>query len=378
MLDKHQKSIVSPRIYSLNTELWVTEDDCWKRFGWRWDLTLYNRQHVGIPDSPAISSYCIAVRKDWFDNIGGFDCGIGFGGEGEDIEFSLRSWLFGGFVFVCDDSYIATRQYQHNRRIEDVARIVEAWLPSYISRFLAACDIPDDLKIGRINNLLDFQDKLVRTPEWFFEVVQPELGAVYDLRGIAAGKSIAVVGCGPSMDYIESALINRYDIIIGVDYMGLSFDCDYVVADSSDAVVELKSKYSASSFVVPFFLFDRASASYISTNKVIADSVQFELSDEVGRVSGITPPFCNFEQSFHTAVNFALFLGPRRVTLFGCDNKLIEGKSHSASVGYYDDGCLWSHSDSTRRKFAMYEYGIEKLGKLACSVGIPLIRMNHA
>jgi hypothetical protein len=289
--------------------------------------------------------------------------------------------LFGGSVLVSDDSYVAVRHQVDvgKKSLNNAARMVEVWLSPYAGRFFAARGIsPSDVKTGRLAGLLQLQKKQVKSAEWFIDAIQPELGRIYDFRNSASGKSVGVVGWGYSADLVDQAVINRCDILIGVDYMGLAHECDYVITDSTNVVVELKAEYPNSSFVVPFSLIDKASASYVPSGEVVDGCVQFELMRETGKIDGVTPPFCNFEQSLHTAIQFALFLNPKSVTLFGCDNKLISGRSHSAKIGYYDDGRLWSDSEATRQRYSFFEYGIARLGNLAASLGIPLIRMNHA
>jgi|3_EtaG_2_1085321.scaffolds.fasta_scaffold00047_57 hypothetical protein len=376
---KGSNSLVSPRIHTLNTDFWSTENESWRRFGWRWDLSLYSRQMLRNSESPAVSSNCIAVTADWFEHLGGFDEGM-VAGVGEDIELSIRSWLFDGKVEVEDDSLIAVRSEIDNSRhtINNLARIVEIWMPKYSSRFYSARDVkPSELDTGKLSNLMMLQDRQIHKISWFLERCQPELGDVYDLRGTASGKSVAVIGPGASVDLIDPSLIYRHDLIISVDYMGMAFESDYVVTDLSHVAVELRSRYRDRQFVLPLALADRTSAEFIAAGEVVVDCYQFELSGLRGRVISDSPPFCNFEQSLHSAVNFALFLNPRTISLFGCDNKIVGDRSHSAKIEYYDDGRLWPDSDATRRKFAYSEFGIGQLGNLAYSLGIPLIRMNH-
>lgn len=377
---KDSKSLVSPRIHTLNPEFWSTENTSWRRFGWRWDLSLYSRPPLLTAESPTISSNCIAVSSSWFEHLGGFDEGMKNGG-GEDIELSLRSWMFDGSCEIEDDSYIAVGQQEDNSKntVNNLGRIVEMWLPKYSSRFLVSRNLKHgELNIGRLSNLMAIQDKRVHSEEWFIQRCQPELGTLYDLCGVASEKSVAVVGYGPSIDLVDPSWIYKHDIVIAVDYMGLEFDADYVVTDSSHVAIELRSTYKPDQFVLPFALSDRTSATFIPANGVVDGCHQFELMNIRGKVISECPPFCNFEQSLHAAVNFALFLKPRTISLFGCDNKIIGGRSHSAKIEYYDDGKLWPDSDATRRKFQYFDYGVDQLGRLAHSLGIPLVRVGHA
>jgi hypothetical protein len=380
MLNNDDSALVSPVVHTLDIPLWTTEVSRWRRFGWRWDLNIYDRAFAGRPDSPAISSYCIACDRRWFTEIGGFDQGMD-NGAGEDIEIALRSWLFGGSVKVADDSLIAVAlELDYGpHTVNNLARIVEAWLPGQASRFYGARGlVPQDVNTGRLNNLLRLQEKQKRPIEWFLSTRQPELFSIYDLKGAAVGRSVAVIGPGASLDYVNFALINRHDIVIGVDYVGLLFDCDYVITDSIHIISELRSKYSDQKFVVPVVLHDRQAGRPLAAAELLPLSQQFEMAQSGVALTSADPPLCNFDNMVLTAAHFALFLGPTAVTVFGCDNKIIGGKSHTSKIEYYDNGQIWPDSESTRRKFAFYEYGLDQLGRLAHACNIPLLRVCHA
>jgi len=379
-LNDRPQSIVSPIVHTLDLSLWSSTPSRWKRFGWRWDLNLYDRICPVGNESPAISSYCIACTKSWFNEIGGFDSGMNSGG-GEDIELSLRCWLLGGSVHVCDDSIISVAlelDYNTNT-INNLARIVEAWMPEYATNFYNAHRI-DKTKIitGRLTNLIKAQEKQRRAFEWFLNTKQPELIGVYGLKSAATNKNIAVVGCGPSLDYINHAMINRHDVIIGVDYAGLLFDCDFVMTDTLHVAIELQKKYDESKLVVPTMLYNRIIGEIVPTSELLPSANQFEYANKNSVIVSVDPPFCDFDNIALTAIHFALFLNPSNVTIYGCDNKIVDGKSHTSRIEYYDGGKLWPDNDGTRRRFALYEYGIDQLGKIAVNVGIPLIRVSHA
>lgn len=380
ILEVQPKALVSPVVYTLDLNLWTTEVSRWKRFGWRWDLNLHDRAHSNNPDSPAISSHCIACTKEWFDHIDGFDDGMG-PGSGEDVELSLKSWLLGGSVLVCDDASIAVALEvdRSSGTINNLARIVEAWMPAYATHFYNANNINhSQVVVGRLTNLVKVQEKQTRSIEWFLATKQPELLGIYNLKSSASKKNIAIVGPGPSLDYLNSALINRHDIIIGVDYAGLLFDCDYVMTDVAHIAIELQKNYSEQKFVVPIVLQNRIAGEMTSTSELLPSAIQFEMAPRNSTPISLEPPFCDLDNMVLTAIQFALFLNPESVTVYGCDNKIVGGKSHTSKSEYYDDGKLWVDNENTKRQFALYEYGIDQLGRLAIAAGIPLLRVSHA
>lgn len=379
-LEGDPKALVSPVVYTLDLGLWMTESSRWRRFGWRWDLNIYDRTYVGSDDSPAVSSYCIAVTKEWFDYIGCFDQGMHIG-SGEDIEISIRSWLLGGSVRVCDDSVVSVAlELDYGvKTLSNLARIVEAWFPGRATHFYNSRGLkPQDLDIGRLGNLTRLQAKMKRSVEWFLNTKQPELFSIYDLKGSATGKNIAIVAPGPSLDVINAALIQRHDIIIGVDYTGLLFDCDFVMADAVHVIVELKKKYQDHKFVAPIAVQDRSSGTLVAMADVAPLAQQYELTQGGTTPTSVDPPLCDFESLALSAVHFALFLNPSSVTIYGLDNKIIGGRSHTSKIDYYDDGRLWPDAESSRRRFALCEYGLDQLGRLAHAAGISLLRLSHA
>ena len=377
-----ENRLASPVVHTLDMNLWASEDNRWERFGWRWDLEFYNRTAFRAKETPAISSYCFAVTKDWFNSLGKFDSGMQ-GGYGEDIELSLRNWLFGGRCVTVESSTVAAalRADSGSKTTQNLARIVEAWMPDYATNFYQSRGLEQSqINCGRIDNLLNLQKYQKKSIEWFLSYLQPELFGVYKLKGTASGKSVAVVGPGASVDMLNPAFINRHDIIIGVDYVGSLFDCDYVVTDTAHVVVELRKTYSDEKLVLPVALENRMAGTYDSAASIAPGAIQFELGQRGSVQESLTlnPPFCNFENPTLAAVHFALYLNPEYITLFGCDNKIILGRSHSAKIEYYDGGVLWPDSDATRKKFAFYEFGLDRLSQLAQRSGISLFRMNHA
>lgn len=375
LLKSDYKCVCSPIIYTLDLAAWSAEPSRWRRFGWRWDLNLYDRQYVGSDDSPSISSNCVVVTKQWFNEIGGFDDGM-VAGSGEDIDFSIKTWLLGGSVKMCDGSAIsAALEFDYNERtVDNLARIVETWMPSYATHFYASRGIKQDqLTFAKIR---DFSSRQERPIEWFLAKLQPELLNVYGLRGSAAGKSVAIVYPGASLDFINQAVVQRHDFVIGIDYAGLMYQCDFVLSDSVVVLSELQKSYGQRSLLIPLLLHDR-SGGYVAAGEAFPEAQHLELA--VGNSIPVVsePPFCNFGHLGLTAVHLALFLNPASITVYGVDNKLVNGQSHASRQKFYDDGKILEDSEALRRRFAVYEYGFDCLGRLASSLNIPVLRMNH-
>lgn len=375
-LHQNEQSIVSPVVYDLDVHLWASGELRWRRPAWRWDLRLYDRRLTSGTESPALSAYCLVMRRSWFEHLGGFDSGMVDEG-GEDIELTLRSWLLGGSAHVVDDSEIAATS-SPSPNLTNLMRTVEAWMPTHARYFYQARDL-DQLatNCGRLHNLVGLQELQQRPFSWFLQHLAPELNGLYDLRGSAAGKTIAVVAPGPSLDCLNSAFVNRHDLVVGVDFAANLFACDFIVTDAVHVVGEVRNKAGRARFVLPTVLANLHAGRWEATSLVLPEAIQYELGQPGVGPTGVDPPFCNYENAVLSAIHFALFLRPKSITVFGFDNQIINGKSHTSRLEYYDNGEVWPDSEGTRRRFAVYERAFTELGQLARKNSISLIRVNH-
>jgi GT2 family glycosyltransferase len=378
-LDDDEGAILSPVVYDLDVDFWSSDGFPVGAYGWRWDLKLRPKPY-NVNGSPSISSACIAIKKSRFDEIGGFDDKMK-PGDGEDIEISLKNWLLGGKVKIVKDSEIAIKKSDvgnNNNTLYNLSRIAEVWLGKYASFYYESRDIkPADVDTGRLNNLVEIQEKQKKNFKWFLDNYQPELISVYDLKHTAHNKTIAIVAEGPSIDCIDPSTINKHDILIGVDHIGTVFKCDYVTTHISNIAVELMKSYKHDQILVPTVLSSYSDQQWVAES-LSEDLIRFEL-DEMGVVPRkISPPFCNFGSAIHSAIHFASFLGPRQIFLYGMDNKFIGGKSHTSKIELYNNGNYWPDDENIQNKFRFYDHGVDQLSKLLLENKISLIRINHA
>jgi len=75
-----------------------------KGYGFRWrnaylDIEWLSQKMADAYPVPMVGSGCMAVKKDSFDEIGGFDSGmVNYGCE--DAEICIRTWLLGYKIFI--------------------------------------------------------------------------------------------------------------------------------------------------------------------------------------------------------------------------------------------------------------------------------------
>jgi len=360
---------------------WSFDKVRWNKFGFRWDLDLIcKRDNVNEPTSETavLSSYCIVGKTARFKAIGGFDNGMQIG-CGEDLEISIRNWMMGGKCRVVLGSKIAiTPRIANENDIINKARIAEMWFGKRKQHFYDCSNIKSsDVKTGRLNNLCHLANKFERTFSWYIENHQPEIGRLYDLPKWS-GKSVGIVSNGYSIDVIDSATINRHDILIGVDFMGSLFECDYVVTNDVSVIEVINDYYKQKEIMLPVKVTDVNNGRYVNYKDISPQANVFETSGNIMSDSNDdNPPFIDYNDNTMYAAQIALFMRPREIVIYGLDNKIINGKSHTSNIEYYNGGDVLADNSVTRKHFANVEYGLSRLGIIASKKGINLLRMSH-
>lgn len=375
--DLNDNNIVTPLVHLLDVNIWQSLNNRWERFGWRWDFNLSHRQLTDINKStPSVSCYCLAIAKTRYDQLGGWDTGMD-AGSGEDIELSLRNWIMGGSCIISEQSTIATAAHRKSAgdSLRNINRIVQAWLPEYEDNVKAYyAELP---AAGKINNLIKLEEQRTKTNLEVLRRLQPELLGVYELRRDINGKSLALIAPGASFDYLNRTMINRNEVLIGIDYMGMLIDCDYVITDNVNIIKELKKKYAGDKFILPMIISNKILGKHELAEEVCPGCHLIE-QKQYGQLDiSVNPPFVDVDNIAITALNIALFFKPEIINIYGLDYRLINGRSHTSHVGYYDDGMIMPETETTKTKYEFNEYVLHKLGDLAIANNTPVIRVNH-
>lgn len=377
----NELDLISSEICGLDRLHWSFDKVSWNKFGFRWDLDLIcKRENINEPtgETAVLSAYCIAGKVSRFKAIGGFDGGMKIG-QGEDLEISIRNWMMGGKCLVVLGSKIAiTPRIANDNDVANKARIAELWFGKRKQHFYDSLDIkPGDVKAGRLNNLSHLANKFTRTFNWYIEDHQPEIGRLYDLPKWS-GKSVGIVSNGHSIDVIDSATINRHDILIGVDFMGSLFECDYVVTNDVAVVEVISDYYKQKEIMLPVKVTDVNNGRYVHYKDFLPQANVFETSSNIMTDSkNANPPFIDYNDNTMYAAQIAMFMKPREIIIYGLDNKIIDGKSHTSKIEYYNGGSVLADNAVTRKHFANVEYGLSRLGIIASKKGISLLRMSH-
>jgi glycosyltransferase involved in cell wall biosynthesis len=390
MVEDDYKCIGVPLTKSLNPEEWKENPGASRKAGWHWNLDFYWREDNSTDTTPMFSGHCLAFSKQWWEESGGFDMGMDQWG-GENIEFSLRTWLCGGSIRISEDSWCAHwfRKAFQNYKVSGAAllrnktRIAEVWFDEpYKSYFYDAIGRqPGAINFGDIRERQAIRERLqVKDLDWFLHTLQPELCNIYKLKDKFAGKKFAILGAGPSMNYIDwDAVRNRFDVIIGVNYIGLKYPCDYVLFhDAKPALDVLNSgQYKPDQLMVPIRMQGgvRRWSRDFNPDWCI---YKFGAQDQDKPLKKKGSPFFKHATSAHTAAHVAAFMGAGSVTMFGCDGKLVDGQSHTDIVSNYREGNYWNPTDKTTLNFLNHiGKGHAMLDEAFKKWGVPLMRIGY-
>jgi hypothetical protein len=175
-------TIVVPGTRSLDPEKWESFGIEGFKTVWDWDLEF--KWAVGEnPYTPAVAGHCFAFNKDWWEKAGRFDDGMEIWG-GENIEFPLRTWLFGGSVECVRESHVShwfkkTFQYDFPGMVlaKNKARVAEVWFDEYKEVFYNKIRVPrGSINFGDLRERLRIKHKMQEKPfKWFMKEVSISL-----------------------------------------------------------------------------------------------------------------------------------------------------------------------------------------------------------
>lgn len=389
-LKKNYNCIAVPLTRGLDAPTWSETTAAYAKTGWRWNLDFNWIQDDGTDVTPAMAGHCFAFTKQWWQEIGGFDTGMYKWGC-ENIEFSLRTWLAGGTVEIIRDSVVAhwfknTFNYEFDTTTleQNKARIAEVWFGDYKQLFYQSIrKKPGDIKFGDISEREVIRDRIQKRPfQWFLDNFLPDLQGIEMLKNKHANKRVAVLGAGPSLDHVTKGMLADFDVVIGVNYNAIVFDCDYVVFHDlkpAEAVMD-SNKYQNRQLLIPKKLKIGAGTSSVEPPAKFTNCTTYELGqqDKSSCLNNKDQPFFHHASTVHTAIHIAAFIGAKTITLFGCDARLApDGRSHTTLVPQYNRGRYWPNNKDTENYIARINRGYDMLLGPLKKWNISLLRYEY-
>jgi glycosyltransferase involved in cell wall biosynthesis len=352
-LRRQPAGIVIPTTCTLDPESWVARRGTVAKTSWRWNLDFYWCYDDGTSETPGFAGHCFAFRRDWLLSVGGFDeAMIQWGGENLDV--ALLAWLSGASVRLARESLVAhwfrsrfsNYSVSGSAVLRNKARVAEVWLDEWRDEFYRAVrKRPGSIATGDLTKRLRNRIRVQRRPfEWFLERFQPELTVIYGLRNAFPGSKVAIVGAGPSLDDFDLDRLRQYDLVIGLNYVGLLAQCDYVMFHDWEPLQVLlqANRYEPRRLLAP--------KPPRGAHGLLPDICYLSLAkqDEVKALDSCEPPFFHHASVAHTAAHFAAFLGAQSVVMIACSGEpAAEGRSHTCRIPQYRSGYYWPNNKDT-------------------------------
>uniref|UniRef100_A0A8R1HQT8 Galactosyltransferase C-terminal domain-containing protein n=1 Tax=Caenorhabditis japonica TaxID=281687 RepID=A0A8R1HQT8_CAEJA len=149
-----------------------------------WEYFETPENNVKPFDSPAMPGGLLAMRREYFVELGEYDMGMEIWGS-ENIELSLKAWLCGGRVVVAPCSRVGhvfrmRRPYSSKPGMDtalyNAVRVAKTWLGEYEKNFFASKPRGTKIVFGDISENKKVKERLkCKDMKWFIENVYPEL-----------------------------------------------------------------------------------------------------------------------------------------------------------------------------------------------------------
>jgi len=195
-----------------------------------------------------------------------------------------------------------------------------------------------------------------------------------DLKRKFRNKNIVILYPGVSLEDIAPINIYHYDYVIGIDFAGRIFKCDFVFTQELHILSDLLSTYSKQSLIAPDYIYDKMQNKFVLlkdvTNKVAA------IDTTTDKNSIMTTGLYFLDSNPLICLTHMLISAkPKKIQILGADFKWSKGKSHIAS-SYYNNGYALAENEYHREDYANSLKLLESLGNLAENLGVALMR-NH-
>ena len=313
-------------------------------------------------DQTIISPSAFVFDLNVFQNIGGFDTPLVIGAE-TAIALSIDLIRKGRNITHYDALPIKTdsRSFLKNKENVDYLKLQYGF------------DMNDDKTQHQMDERKRYSDYNMSLEEYYTKHM-PNFIINRDLKRKFRGKNVIILYPGVSLENIAPINIYHFDYVIGIDFVGRIFKCDFVFTQELHILSDLLTTYNKQSLISPDYIYDRMQNKFVLLRDV---------TDKIAAIDTTTDRSSIKTTGLHYLDNNPLIClthllissKPKKIQIVGADFKWFNGKSHIAS-SYYNNGYALAENDYHRDDYAATLDILKDLGSLAENHGVELLR-NH-
>lgn len=210
--------------------------------------------------------------------------------------------------------------------------------------------------------------------EHYYNRYFPNFVISRDLRRKFRGKIIAVLYPGVSLEDMAPTNIYHYDYVIGIDFVGRIFKCDFVYTQELHILSDLLSTYNKQSLIAPDYIYDNMQNKFVLLKDVTNKVMSIDTTTDKNKLKATGLHYLD-NNPLICLTHMLISARPRKIQIFGADFKWSKGKSHITS-SYYNNGYALADNEYHREDYANSLKLLGDLGDLADSLNVALMR-NH-
>lgn len=187
-------------------------------------------------------------------------------------------------------------------------------------------------------------------------------------------KNIVVLYPGVSLEDIAPINIYHYDYVIGIDFVGRIFKCDFVFTQELHILSDLLSIYNKQFLIAPDYIYDKMQNKFILLRDVTNKVATIDTTTDKNNIMTTGLYFLD-NNPLICLTHMLISARPKKIQILGADFKWSKGKSHITS-SYYNDGYALAENEYHRDDYTNSLKLLGNLGDLAENLGVVLMR-NH-
>jgi hypothetical protein len=190
---------------------------------------------------------------------------------------------------------------------------------------------------------------------------------IYNIKNLYKNKNCLIICSGASCDYIDKSIVDKYDLVIGINDVWKKYKCDYIVCKEGGKELFERRKNYENEFKLVIrkmtlnnnedIIFD-----YSFTGEDIVDNIDFDLNSWIK-----SDTIFQSRTSLTSGIHVALLLGVKSIDFIGVDVNFCVGNKYYFE-GYTEKSELKYLSEGILNSFPNLQNQTEKLLKQAVKI----------